>query len=76
MSSLAALPDGRLLSGSMDGTLKVWDARALSLRGGASTAQCAATLRAPGGGLAMSLAVLPDGRVASGNYDGAVRVWR
>ena len=67
VNTLAVLPDCRLLRSSYRMTLKVWDARALSLRGGVATAQCASTLWAPGGDSQMSLAVLPDGSVANGH---------
>ena len=73
--ALAALPDGRLLSGSEDRTLKVWDERMLSVRGGAAADTCAATLVGHTG-FVFALAVLPDRRVVSGSYDGTVRVWR
>ena len=72
--ALAALPDGRLLSGSWDDTLRVWDERALSVRGGAGADTCAATIA--GAGFGIALAVLPDGRVVSGGWDGTVKVWR
>ena len=75
MNALAVLTDGRLLSGSDDCTLKVWDERALRMRGGADTDTCSATLVGHTS-LVMALAVLPDRRVASGSYDGTVRVWQ
>ena len=74
MVTLAALVDGRLLSGSYDRTLKVWDERALSVRGGADTDTCAATLVGHTG-VVLALAELPGRRVASGSADGTVRVW-
>ena len=78
VQSLAVLPDGRLLSGSGgDTTIRVWDARALSLRGGRATADCAATLEGHAGGVT-ALAVLPNGSVASGGggyQDGTLRLW-
>jgi WD40 repeat protein len=75
VSALAALADGRLLSGSFDHTLKMWDERALSVRGGADTDTCAATLEGHTSYVS-ALAVLPDRRVASGSLDGTVRVWQ
>ena len=74
--ALAALPDGRLLSGSFDGTLRVWDERALSVRGGggAGSDTCAARLPGPSG--IFALAVLPDGHVVSGDIGGVLRAWR
>ena len=73
--ALAVLPDGRVLSGG-GASLKVWDERALSVRGGEATAECAATVRGPAGtGLVMALAVLRDGSVASAHYHGHLLVW-
>ena len=72
--ALAVLPGGELLSGSGDTTIRVWDARALSVRGGGATAACAATLEGHANGV-MALAVLRDGSVVSGCWDGTVRVW-
>jgi hypothetical protein len=63
--ALAALPDGRLASGSDDNTVRVWDpsgrAAPLVLSGHQSSIT--------------ALAVLPDGRLASGSWDNTVRVW-
>ena len=70
VESLAALSDGRLVSGSRDHTVKVWS---VPVAAGA-LALCSATL----GGhtdAVLALARLPDGRVASGSEDGTVRVW-
>ena len=75
MRALAVLPDGRLLSGSYDLTLKVWDERVLSVCGGAGANTCAATLQGHTS-FVMALAVLPDGRAVSGGWDGTVRAWR
>ena len=75
VTALATLVDNRLLSGSDDRTLKVWDERALSVRGGADTDTCAATLVGHTS-LVLALAVLPDRCVASGSWDGTVRVWQ
>ena len=71
MCALVPLPDGRLLSGSDDRTLKVWE---LSVWGGTDPDTCVATL--VGQSHVMALAVLPDRSVASGGEDGAVRGWR
>ncbi len=58
------LPDGRLLTGAEDGSLRVW-----SLDTGDSIA-----LRGHGGPIS-SCARLPDGRVVSASEDGTLRVW-
>jgi len=71
ISALAALADGRLVSGSSDGTLRLWDPE----RGGDATAELHAA------GAVKALAVLPDGcRVAVGVWaedeaQGGVIVW-
>jgi hypothetical protein len=64
--SVAWAPDGRLASGSRDGTVRVWDPRRpdappLVLTGHTATVR--------------SVAWAPDGRLASGSSDGTVRVW-
>ena len=73
--ALAALPDGRLLSGSNDRTMKVWGEAPLAVRGGAGFVVCAATLQGHTG-YVFALAVLPDRRVVSGSWDGSLRVWQ
>ena len=72
--ALAVLPDGSLLSGSSDRTLKVWGEAALGVGVGAASDACAATLRAHTDQV-LALTALPDGRVASGALDGLVCVW-
>ena len=69
-TALLALPDGRLLSGSRDLTVKVW---AVPPAAGA-LALCSATLEGHTR-FVTALTRLPDGRVLSGSGDGTVRVW-
>jgi len=64
--ALAVLPDGRLASGSYDGTVRVWRL---------STGACEAVLKGHTS-YVVALVVLPDGRLASGSGDKTVRVWR
>ena len=64
VTALAVLPDGRALSGSEDGTLRLWD-----LASGKSRVLKGHT------GKVTALAVLPDGRALSGSEDWSVIVW-
>ena len=65
VAALAALPGGRLASGSSDKTVRLWDVEA---------GVCVATLVGHTCHI-QSLAVLWDGRLASGSSDGTVRLW-
>ena len=65
ISVLAVLQDGRVVSGSDDNTLRVWDA---------ASGQCLQTLEGHSSGVTC-VAVLQDGRVVSGSHDGTLHVW-
>jgi WD40 repeat protein len=64
-AALAVLPDGRVVSGGMDGKVRVWNP--------AAAGPAPVELGHHDGGV-LALAVLPDGRVVSGGMDGKVRV--
>ncbi len=68
----------RLLSGSGDGTVRIWAPAPAAAAGGgggaAAGGRCERVLAGHAGGV-FSLAALAGGRAASGGADGAVRVW-
>jgi WD40 repeat protein len=65
VAALAVLPDGRLVSGSSDSTLRLWDP---------ATGSCERVFEGHQGPVT-ALAVLPDGRLASGSDDRTIRLW-
>src|SRR5687768_8761905 len=64
VNALAVLPDGRIVSGSDDKTLKLWDV----------AGKCLDTFRGHESSV-MALAVLPDGRIVSGSSDKTLKLW-
>ena len=65
VNCVAVLSDGRIVSGSKDGTLRVWDSG-----GGA----CLHVLEGHSGSV-YCVAALPEGRIVSGSDDWTLRVW-
>ena len=63
--ALVVLSDDRLASGSIDETIRIWNA---------TTGECEATLTGHEGPVT-ALVVLSDDRLASGSYDETVRIW-
>ena len=63
IKGLSELPDGRVVSWSLDSTMRVWDL---------TTGTCVLSMHSPN---ISSMAVLPDGRILSGSVK-ALRVWR
>jgi WD40 repeat protein len=63
--ALTVLPDGKLVSGSDDTTVRVWDV---------ATGECVSTFQHSKG--IWCLEVMPEGKLASGSfYDGDISVW-
>jgi WD40 repeat protein len=66
VDALAVLPDGRVVSGGVDGLLLVWD----PARAGTDPVELGRH-----SDRVEAVAVLPDGRVVSGGWDGRVLLW-
>ena len=66
VTDLAGLPDGKLVSGSSDHIVRIWDA--------VGNGDCLLTLAEHTSGI-HARGVMPDGKLASGSSDGTVRVW-
>lgn len=62
---ITILPDGRMISGSEDQMLRVWDP---------STGYCLQTLKGHTSRI-NCVAYLPTGEIVSGSYDGTLRIW-
>ncbi len=65
VTCLAVLPDGRIVSGSDDKSIRIWDA---------DTGECLCALEGHLDGVTC-LALLPDGRIVSGSNDRTIRIW-
>jgi WD40 repeat protein len=62
---LVTLPDGRLATGSIDHTIRLWDS---------ASGACERVFEGHQGSVG-ALAVLGDGRLASGSGDNTIRLW-
>lgn len=74
ITAIAVLPNGDILSASMDKTMRVWR-EADNSPSADSKWQCAATLIV-NDGYATAMAVMPDGHLVCGWSCGSMRVWR
>ena len=63
--ALTVLPDGSLVSGSVDNSIKIWDV---------TNGQTIKTLTGYTGDV-YALSVLPDGSLASGSEDYSIKIW-
>ena len=64
--TLQVLPDGRIVSGSSDNTIRIWEKKdnrweSVALEGHTDSV--------------WTLQVLPDGRIVSGSHDNTIRIW-
>ncbi len=65
VTCVAVLPYGNIVSGSLDKTLKIWDA---------DTGKCLHTLQGHDENVTC-VAVLPNGNIVSGSWDKTLKVW-
>lgn len=64
VTCIAGLPDGRICSGSEDGTIKIWN-----IQTGTDDITFVDHY------MVQCVTVLPDGRIASGSKDGTIKIW-
>ena len=63
--ALAILPNGHIVSGSWDKSLRIWDS---------ATGECITVLKGHTDGV-RALAILPNGHIVSGSRDKSLRIW-
>jgi hypothetical protein len=69
INSIAVMPDGRIVSGSSDRTIRVWNPAIAAGQPGHVVVLAGHTDFITG------IAVMPDGRIVSGSWDCTIRVW-
>ena len=65
VACISVLPDGRIVSGSLDDPIRIWDTE---------TGACLKTLEGHTR-YVTCISVFPDGRIVSGSYDNTMRIW-
>ena len=62
---VAPLPNGEIVTGSTDGSLRIWDL---------ATGECTAELKGHTG-IVTCVSPLPNGQIVSGSHDKCLRIW-
>jgi WD40 repeat protein len=75
VSCIAVLPDGRIVTGSCDNTLRLWNVQSLDITKEPVQTQHSDVLFFGHIGAINCVNVLPDGRIISGSADTSLKIW-